>query len=434
MKHSRHLIGFLMVLPAIFASIRGARYFSTLGPGSWQSTDWLISYEAGPIRRGLAGYALKEAATYFPSLNVVKISFVLTMLAALTASFYVAKRTNEMSSLQRLALAWSPYMYPVFWLFDPQGGGRKEVLAIVIVFMMSLSAEVGGRMHKYFKLLVSLFLLPLLVLAHESIFFFVIPFFLLHYILSGLDSLSAFPPFAMMRSLVAKALLASIPSLGALIFATLYASPAISEVVEICRSWQSVYTSLSCAPLPAALNAMASMEAYEGMIKSSYQSPSIYRQWIGVLAYVLVLVVACLAPIVRGASGGAALEKRRTVALTSILILVAVTFFSAAFTLPLYVLAIDYGRWMSVYITLLAIFVIGHRDSLGKISIWLPPAGFAGLNASALAKILQQRYWAIAPLLFGVLYVAPHCCMRFFNYTGVKSKLSALVHIVAGNL
>lgn len=176
-KNSSRLIDFLMVLPAIFASIRGARYFSTLGPGSWQSTDWLISYEAGPVRRGFAGYILREAAAHFPSLSVVKISFILTMLATLAASFYVAKRSSEISSLQRLALAWSPFMYPVFWLFDPQGGGRKEVLAIVIVLMMSLSAEAGGRTSKYFKLLVSLLLLPLLVLAHESIFFFVIPFF-----------------------------------------------------------------------------------------------------------------------------------------------------------------------------------------------------------------------------------------------------------------
>lgn len=237
-----------------------------------------------------------------------------------------------------------------------------------------------------------------------------------------------------MRSLVAKALLASIPSLSALIFAAIHSSPAISEVVEICRSWQSVYTSLSCAPLPAALNAMVSMEAYQEMIKSSYQSPSIYRQWIGVFAYVLVLVVTCLAPIVRGAPRGTALEKRCKVALASVLILVAVIFFSAVFTLPLYVLAIDYGRWMSVYITLLVIFTIGHRGPLGKISLLLLPVRFTGPKHSAFALILQQRYWAIAPLLFAALYATPHCCMRFFNYTGVKYKLSVMVHIVAGNL
>lgn len=272
------------------------------------------------------------------------------------------------------------------------------------------------------------------MLAHESIFFFVTPFLLLSYMLSGLEIQSALPPLEAMRSLAIKALLAIMPSLAALIFVAIYASPTASGVEAICRSWQSVYTSLSCTPLPAALEAMASMDNYIKMIRSSYHSFSIYKQWTGIIAYVLVLVAACLAPIVRDSSRRAVHKKRYTVTLASIIVLLAVTLFSAAFTLPLYAFAIDYGRWMSVYITLLVIFVIGHRSYLGGISLWLLPASFSDLNPSSLNQDTTAKYWAIPPLFFAALYTVPHCCMRFFDHIGVRHKLSVLVHIVAGNL
>ena len=105
-KTSKILTTLLMALPAILATVRGFSFFKHLQPGSWPTSDWLISYEAGPIRRGLTGYFLREVAKLIPTLNIVEVSFILTATAALATSFYIAKRTDELGLLERTALAW----------------------------------------------------------------------------------------------------------------------------------------------------------------------------------------------------------------------------------------------------------------------------------------------------------------------------------------
>lgn len=161
----------LMVMPALLATIRGTRYFSSLDPNSWQSTDWLISYEAGPIRRGLAGMLLRRVADHFPHFSVISLSLFLTALVTWSVSLYIRKGTTGMPAPQRLALAYAPFMYPVFWLCDAQAGGRKDVLAIAVVLIVSASGELGKNIKKLTRYLLGWLVLPPLILMHESIFF-----------------------------------------------------------------------------------------------------------------------------------------------------------------------------------------------------------------------------------------------------------------------
>ena len=433
-KMPKILTTLLMALPAILATIQGYSFFKHLQPGSWPTSDWLISYEAGPIRRGLTGQILRKAANLLPTLDIVEISFVLTATAALATSIYIANRTQDMGLLERVAISWSPYLYGVFWLFDAPGGGRKDVLAIGIILIISLSAEKGGEFHKRIATFIYAAVLPLLTLAHEAVFFFATPFLVLSMIFSTFKQTEARPSLTEMRSSATKVALASIPSLVVIVFVAIHAIPDASNVDKICQSWREIYPSLFCKPLPASLGAMVSTDSFAEAIHARYQTLPIYKEWFTVIGYLLVLTASCLAPVISDSTKKVSKSNKETYSAIALITPIwAVTLFSAVFTIPLYALAIDYGRWMSVYITSLVTFIIGHRLYIARMCSFLLEPNVTTSLSSAITRIARQRYWIVAPLLFTASYTVPHCCMELFVYKGFADKISVLIRVLAGN-
>lgn len=117
--------------------------------------------------------------------------------------------------------------------------------------------------------------------------------------------------------------------------------------------------------------------------------------------------------------------------MATVLIVCAVV---AVFNMPLYAFAIDYGRWMSISLSLIMIFVIGHRASLSKASDLLGPAMKRCSLPLQLLKVLTSQYFAGFLMLISALYAVPYCYQipKFFAYVGIRYKASLVLRVIAG--
>lgn len=425
-------IACIMALPALLAGVRGYKYFSRLGPNSWESTDWYISNDFGFVRRGLLGGALRAVATSFDWFNVNLLTFLLTIIVVFTVSVLLIAKARNISYSTRLALAFSPAFYPVYFLWDPHGGGRKEVLAIVFVLAYLLIARAKGMIWNAARPWLVLLVLPLLTLAHEGIFFFSAPILIFAMVIDWINGdrtwsngLSELLPLARSLALV-------IPAFFALFAAFVYSSPPVTQVEAICRSWQIAYESLTCIPLPSALQALAGTgsfgaegESYFSFIARTYEKPFIYIQWLLAFGYVIVLIGACLIPLVECGLGRMSANIRCAIAT----IVVGACSIVAIFNAPLYAFAVDYGRWMSVSVTLILTCCLLYREQIVSAAVVLSPA-FA--HGSFPSFLLVRTKWATQALLFVSSFaIVPHCCVTFWR---VNPLFGRAVKLIAAGL
>jgi hypothetical protein len=99
------------------------------GGHPWRQGDWLIHNGAGTVRRGLFGSALMTVSDYISvsSLGLLCVFQACVMTAAYAAFRYLARLLDH-PSLCVLALM-TPGIFTMFWIADPNGAIRKEVLA-----------------------------------------------------------------------------------------------------------------------------------------------------------------------------------------------------------------------------------------------------------------------------------------------------------------
>ena len=423
----QRLLELLMLLPALLASIRGYHYTLQLGPGSWQATDWYVRFGFGLVRRGVFGDLLHAVASHFQPFSINGFAYVLTLVAIWGVSLFLVSRTRQASPLTRLVLAWSPVFYPTFYLWDPQAGGRKDVLSLLFLVAFLLADSLSSRLQAFARQLLVCVVLPIFVLSHEAVFFFCMPFVLFWqlFVASGLDWFGRFG-WLQCRALL-KSLLPCVPAGLALALAFFYARPSVAQVEDICRSWMSIEPSLSCARLPAALEALAGLEAsavngstYFQRIVHAYAQGEIVNQWIGMFVFGLIFLLFGVVPATRRA------RPKRVFSLgqcaLSLLVLAGVVF---AFNLPLYLLALDYGRWASVSLTLLLLFAVGDARALSSCSALC--SGSMGA-----AWFVPGRDWIVRAMQVVLLAVAwryslHHCCLEFWLEDPLPNRVSVLV-------
>ena len=365
----------LLLLPAVVATVNGFLFAFRKGSDSWMATDWYISNEFGFVRRGLLGGLLRQASKQLGGLNINIFAFSITLASLLIVSTIVVFNSRNLPYVNRLAIAFSPAFYPLFILLEPNAGGRKEVLSMLLIVSYALSQRLQGR----YKKLVGIFLvvvgLPVITLIHESNLLFSAPilFFILliNYISdNSRDSLRWFGrTFA---TAVIRALSLLVPGLAAFFFAYLHSTPDPSIVEGICTSWQLIVRDLSCNPLPAALGALASQDGYSESIKFAFSRPQIYVQILYSVFYVSLLVNAFCCPVVPSSASADRGIERAKVRLC-IQFLGVIVFLPS---IPLYVLAVDYGRWYSTTVTLLIVTCVVCRERIASAAILLPESLF----------------------------------------------------------
>lgn len=289
-----------------------------MGFDDFALTDWLIGYNGEFVRRGLGGellWRLEQLTGLSMPRAVLLLTGVVYALLTVTA----------------IRLAWRADGWPQWLLlvspataffpaFEPGAAARKEVLLLLIPALMLWRR--AGRLPSRFELIVLTVCLSLILLIHEGLFFFLPLLGVFFWVFWGCPAqpwrLMAWPAAFLGLLMIAIMALNQLypPNVSALcqqLIARGHAVPHCAEPLMTAVSWLDISVSQVWALLDGRLD---------------------WSRLLSVMAGFLL----CLLPLI-------ALRWRRDTAVAALL--------ATALTLPLFVVAIDWGRWLHVISVLL---------------------------------------------------------------------------------
>jgi hypothetical protein len=360
-----------VALPAALVALSAA-YFIELREGAATSLgfrvgDWLVNYESGFARRGLFGSLIVWAAT---TLNARPEWIVLSLQAALYALLFVLlillarpKRTN----VWFLAFLFSPAAL-LFPLYDDAVIGRKDVLFFVA---FALYAWWMPRPASRWASAAAFVLGAAVTLAHEMFFFFTPHFLVMRLLHTGTGSVRRFAPelslFA--GSLIALLLVATI---GADMHGAAQCAALLARGFD-----KDLCTGIMEYPVTTIGESLRETAA-------TIRAQHYLRDYPIAAALAALPLVPLFVSLHRGIRRAAALG------------LLA----AFAFTLPLFVLVIDWGRLLNIHA--MAISVVIAAFVLNEPAV--PRSAFG----------VRQAWLRIAILLMIALYLTGwsvrHCC------------------------
>ncbi len=147
----------------------------------WKTGDWLINYAGGFVRRGFSGAVALFIADAF-SVDVKWVVFSIQASLFIAFVFLVLKEFYQFKEAKN-AIFWllSPAFIFMFWINRPSAAFRKEIL-IYLSLVLFLKAFSGRKVHLYYYLL-GLITYICIGLSHESVIF-LLPYFvfpIVHY-------------------------------------------------------------------------------------------------------------------------------------------------------------------------------------------------------------------------------------------------------------
>ena len=152
-------------------------YNKFLHPTDWTTSEWLINYHGGFIRRGLIGELLLQI-NQFININPRYLVYIFEIL--LLSSYYYLiinffKKINFSPILILVIFSPLAFVYPVA---EAETLARKEILlfCIYIIFLSSLILK--NLKLTYFVIII---LIPLMNLVWDGILFYM-PFFIFSFI------------------------------------------------------------------------------------------------------------------------------------------------------------------------------------------------------------------------------------------------------------
>jgi hypothetical protein len=369
----------LMVLALVIIRIlQQYRTFSHLPGSDWNSSEWMIDYAAGFVRRGLGGAFLAQIIRS-TSWGFFPIWTTITTLAYLGLCAYIVVVSWRLRgpAVWRFALLLNPIL--LISASDHGSFARKDAL---FTWATLLNAFLGHYVLQHERtpsvrtrntlLVLSFTLLSSVTLAllHEGIFLFAwfpLNLTVLAYILSRLrfnaSSIALLLSFAFAPALVAV-------TVGA------YRHGDAQTAQTICRSWHSLGIATVCSPgdaFPPAVDALSwsPSQGISRSLKYAWKFPA-YPVMFAVAGSVEILAILVLIPTAR---------------LKHLLALLVLPF---AASLPLFLLGEDWGRWLC----LLATFSL-----MVMLSDHLRPASYCFLPAILRTALIDR----IAPPIECVL-------------------------------
>lgn len=334
------------------------------GISPWRLGDWLINYEAGFIRRGLLGSLFFLA---FENINQMFIGiYVLQLSCYFLILKYVMDKLRESDfSTYDLLLVFSPAFIFVFNLYDPQGGFRKEIL-VYAAYIFLLYWKSGEAKNKWLIILAFGIYLAA-VFSHELASFFCI-FFLRELWVAWNNK------FIRRKNFYAYSGIFLLAGLTGICIGLLYPGNNTSYH-EICRSL--VARSMSPMTCSGAIEWLKFDASY------GQKSVILYFNYY-ILNYPYALFLGLL-PLLFGKW------------LTRNVVFAIISFLSIV---PLFVVSVDWGRWINIYITML---------SLGLLSENRRSVGGGGI------------FFLFGILLFSSSWSFRHCCSLGFEW-GIWSR------------
>jgi hypothetical protein len=262
-----------------------------------------------------------------------------------------------------LWLALSPAFILMFWFLDFQGTFRKEILVYLSYSILILGILTGSR--KRFLMWLSSLIFIFSIFAHEANFFF-LPFFIIALVICTVKVRS--------KDLYTLLLVVISGSLGGLGYAIAFSKP--SDSYFVCQAL--LERGLADTLCGGAISYLSlDFDQAVHLVKNELIYSGLYMSY--ALAYILAVIpLLFLRP-----------------AFLSEKIYYSVIFLGVIVFFPLFIVAYDWGRWISFYITSASIILIMHmniRRDLYPLNVNTSPAfkAFAFLHC--------------------FLWSMPHCC------------------------
>ena len=211
---------FIILSALIFQILKFYSFYSEYS--AWQYVDWLINYQGGFVRRGLIGEFLFQIHSLL-NLNLGLIIFIFVSFMYVWISFFLIKAVKYIHNSQLNTLIFlSPgfFLYPIM---NSEVIGRKDILFLfVITFFTFLEQKIKDRN----LLILLIFSIFFLCLSH-SIFLFYSPYLFFLFILiksSRMSKIKLYEVIIFLISLIT-------------IFLLIYFNQGNEKIVsEICRS------------------------------------------------------------------------------------------------------------------------------------------------------------------------------------------------------
>ena len=326
----------------------------------WISGEWLINYSGGFVRRGLLGHGLLLAHRV-TGLSLAGLAGGLQVL--LYAAFYASLLPllrGVRWSLPLLALLLSPATL-AFTVLDPPTSVRKEVLLFLALSLFA-RAVLSPRARLWQLALAASIVAPLLILTHEVLVVFV-PYLLLPLLLDASGVREAARLVALPVALTVLALAAVVAHPGGSGAAAAVCASVGGHLdgppADICHG---AIAYLALTPAEARAETLRAIRFYH--YGSRYPLP----------------MLLTLLPI--GLLFRRRLRGNRRDHTTRLLLLMTVM--SLLASLPLFVIARDWGRWMEIHATcLLLLFLLLERPRFAAMSDVVAEAETVGLTLPA---------------------------------------------------
>jgi hypothetical protein len=399
----------------------------------WAFTDWLIDYSSGFTRRGLSGEFINMlSAVAPPKMIVAVLSWLIFLAVVLGYLRMLSSSVNVLNPFTMAGMLFLPSLL-LFYVYDHDAFARKEIIGYAILLWHLVILErafpassslppPAERRRRYIRdlLPLSLIALPAFMLIHEASFLLFIP----SHAAITFSILRTDSPKAPLRTLGRAALL-YLPS--ALIFTVIFifGRPTFDMAHAICEKWEAVRVleSGSCIVsnsgllnlLPGAFNSL-SWSLPEAASFTLGFSAATFTEWI----LVILLLGLCLWYIVWHAVFSGIRFRFPDASTVQSAERYAGTFcihyflFPFLFSLPVYIMGWDIGRWFAV--TSINFALLG-----ASIPLQSREFGLSGPGGAEEYPAIRTGEKGNKPILFYTLSIVilltalytrlPHCCI-----------------------
>ncbi len=362
-------------------------------PTVWSVEDWLLNYQGGFVRRGITGeFAFRMGALLHtgPQMVVCTLQFCLYLVLFLSAYHLLQYRKEH--SPWTWALVLSPATFG-FHIVDQVGGFRKEILLFAGLGILLVLLKKGVNDNLVTALLC--LWIPLAILAHESIFFYT-GYYGVALLLSARKRFGVIP----LRYVGIRLLLPLAVSLVAMLAVSFHpGNPKIAAAV--CTSLHDKGI-LECGPAITYLgNSLEQARDNVLLYRRKFDFPTLYG----------ITGILTLFPI--GVLLICAWKQQPT--RTEAVLLCSFALFIFVISLPLYLYALDWGRWIYMHAMCLTLLLLFLDWDHAKSAM---PARYA-LQAGGLKRVCTS----VALLAYATTWTLPHL-PEYTLYFGYVQRVS----------
>ena len=339
------------------------------GLKGWVTTEWLINFQGGFVRRGLPGEIIYQLSKYF-SISPNYLYLLIASLSIFIMTIYLIKKTKGILDIY--------YIFSPFLIGMAIFGGfafRKDIFIITLLAIgLTIFCSSISKIRKFFFFN---FISIIAILSHEAYFFFSMPGIILFSIKND-DKI---------RTLLSK-LLFIFPS-GIAFFLTIIFRGNRDISIAIYNSWDFFWNSLNAVSYVASkpTNAIDAISwsvlgaftlSHDIFIKFKYgiHIPFLWLLFIIILSLVIIKSV----------------KNHNQKDLIEILI---IQFISIS---PLFIIGCDYGRWIFYWILSSILFYINDFKLFISI-INIPNIVF---EKNSILKLFDQKYISWIYLFIGM--------------------------------